>query len=175
MWKNKISILLCLLMLAYSCKGVRAPSESVPKRKAIVTDAFGGWIILNPGRPAALMGEFISHNEESVFIMTNVRLEEIAKTQIDSARLIMYNTQALEYGLWTTLGSVSTLSNGFFLTFTFPLWLLTGIPVTTGESRRQNYLDYPETDWAEMGKFARFPQGMPEGINPLSLWPRPSR
>jgi hypothetical protein len=100
-------------------------------------------------------------------------VEEIAKSQIDSARLIMYNTHALDYALWTTLGSVSTLSNGFYLAFTLPLWLLTGIPVSTGEARRQNYIDYPASGWAEMGKFARFPQGMPAGINPSSLWPRP--
>jgi hypothetical protein len=173
MLKNKISIILCLVILAGACTGVRAPGESVPKRKALETDAFGGWIIINPGSPEVLMGELISHTDESVFIMTNVRLEEIAKSQIDSARLIMYNTQALEYSLWTTLGSLSTLSNGYFLAFTFPMWLVTGIPVSTGEVRRQNYLDYPETGWSEIAKFARFPQGMPAGINPLSLWPRP--
>jgi hypothetical protein len=173
MLKNKITIILCLVILAGACTGVRAPGESVPKRKALVTDAFGGWIIINPGYPEARMGEFISHNNESVFIMTNVGLEEIEKSQIDSARLIMYNTQSLEYSVWTTLGSLSTLSNGFYLSFTLPLWLLTGIPVSTGEVRRQNYIDYPAAGWAEMGKFARFPQGMPAGINPLSLWPRP--
>lgn len=173
MWKTNISILLCLAILAGSCTGVRAPRESVPKRKAIATDAFGGWIIINPGNPEPRMGELISHTDESVFIMTYSGLEEIEKSQIDSARLIMYNTQSLEYSVWTTLGSLSTLSNGFYLGLTLPLWLLTGIPVSTGEARRQNYIDFPASGWAEIGKFARFPQGMPAGINHSSLRPRP--
>jgi hypothetical protein len=172
MLKTKIILLMCLVVLASACISVSAPRKSVPKRNAISTDAFGGWITINAGNPAALSGELIGLTEASVYIMTGDGLELIPKQQIVSARLVMFNTESFEYGLWTTAGSLATISNGYFMIFTFPLWLATGIPVSAGEANRQNYLDYPASGWDELNKFARFPQGIPPGIELSSLRPR---
>jgi hypothetical protein len=170
---QKIKILLiCLVVLASACTGVRAPGKSVPKRHGVATEAFGGWIMVSSGNPEVSGGELIGLTEESVYIMTGDGLQVIPRAEVVSARLIMYNTDAWEYSLWTTAGSLATLSNGFFLAFTFPMWLVTGIPVATGEANRHNYIDYPAAGWDELNKFARFPQGIPKGIDISSLRPR---
>lgn len=72
----------------------------------------------------------------------------------------------MEFGLWTFGGTISTISNGYYLIFTAPFWLLTGIPATVGESSRDRYdEENPDSSfWISIQKFARFPQGLPEDI-----------
>ena len=76
-----------------------------------------------------------------------------------------------EYDGWTILGTVSTLSHGWFLGFTFPMWLATGISASSGESFRDRYSeDHPdESYWIQIIKYSRFPQGLPDNINLKNL------
>ncbi len=172
MWKNNLCIIVCLLVLGAGCTAVRAPSGTVPKRKAITTDAFGSWIRLINYDRYVLQGELISATGESLLVLTQNGPREVSKEDIASARLIIYDTNTSEYVLWTMLGSVSTLSNGAFLIVTFPAWLLAGITTSSGESNRDNYLDYPGVSLDELIKYSRFPQGLPAGIDLSSLRPR---
>lgn len=172
MWKNSLCLILCLLILGAGCTAVRAPGKTVPKRKAITTDAFGGWLSLINNSQDTLQGELIAATGESLYVLTHSGPLEISKEDITSARLVVYNTNTSEYVLWAILGSLSTISNGFYFVFTFPAWLLAGIPTSIGESKRNNYLDYPANSLEEMIKYSRFPQGLPAGIELPSLRPR---
>jgi hypothetical protein len=61
------------------------------------------------------------------------------------------------------LGTLSTISNGGFLIFTAPMWLIGGSLAVGGESRAPERKSPPLT-WVELAPFARFPQGIPDGI-----------
>ena len=173
MLKNSLSIILCLLLVTAACTSVHAPRRSVPGRSKIVTDARGGWISIRDKYYRITEGELISVSDLVVYLVTPSGVIAVSKDDILSARLIIYNTNSSEYALWTTLGSISTISNGMFLVFTFPLWWVAGIPVMAGESDRANYIDYPAADWEHFTRFSRFPQGLPEGLD-ISLL-RPAR
>jgi hypothetical protein len=127
---------------------------------------------LNKQQSGYLTGELIAVTGESLYVLTHSSPREISKEDIISARLVVYNTNTSEYVLWAILGSLSTISNGFYFVFTFPAWLLAGIPTSIGESKRNNYLDYPANSLEEMIKYSRFPQGLPAGIELSSLRPR---
>lgn len=152
---------------------MQAPRRSVPKRLDISTDAFGGWIFLNNyDSEAEIQGEFITIGTDSLYIMVDGQVLAHDLDDIDKARVVLFNTNNSAYAIWTFLGFISTISNGYFLVFTGPMWLITGAAVNSGEAKRINYFDYPSYDWEELIKYARFPQGFPEGINLMDLRPR---
>lgn len=173
MLKSKILIALCFIVLC-GCSTVKAPQGSVPRRKAIVTDAFGGWINVSlKTTQSSIQGEFIAVSSDSLFIMSDYKVQILPKADIDNARVVFFNTESGIYGAWTFLNSLATISNGYFLVFTLPINLITGISTTSGEAKRINYYDYPTLSWDELNKYARFPQGIPEQVDTKEIKPRP--
>jgi hypothetical protein len=173
MLKNKILIALCFMVLC-GCSAVKAPQGSVPRRKDIVTDAFGGWISASLKTTRnSIQGEFIAISLDSVFIMSDNKVQILPKADIDNARIILFNSESGAYSGWTFLSSLATISNGHFLVFTLPINLITGISTASGEAKRINYYDYPALTWDELNKYARFPQGIPEQVDTKEIKPRP--
>ncbi len=174
MKKGKLIIFILLIVIYNCCSTIKAPLGSVPNRKAITTDAYGGWLELrlnSSDDPVA--GEFIAANEDSIYIMQSGEVQIYAISDISFARVIIFNTNRGAYVVWTVAGSLFTLSNGTLLIFTLPPVLVSGILTSVAEAKRINYLDYPSNSFKELSKYARFPQGMPEGIKTSDLNPRP--
>ena|SRR5258708_2532525 len=174
MLKNEFVIFGFVFMLLSGCsKSITAPHGSVPNRKSLSTDAFGGWINLTlKSSQKSFQGELIAINTDSIYVMTNGKVQREEISDVNSARLILYKTSSEEYALWTSLMSLGTISNGYFLVFTLPLTLIAGISTTNSESQRINYIDYPQNSWEELMKYARFPQGLPQGLDVGDLKPR---
>lgn len=170
-------MLTLVLLMLDSCASVKAPKGSVPQREGLYEDAFGGWIQLNvtdENSTVKYQGEFICVDRDSIYLLTrNNDLVHLAKEEVGTARLIFYNTETGKYAGWTTFGAISTASHGGFLTFTLPMWLIGGSSTTTGESRRENYLNYPPYTFEQLGKYSRFPQGLPAGLNLEQLKKKP--
>lgn len=171
MYRIKLLLVISILALFGSCRTVSAPKGSVPNRVGIATDAFGGWMFTKAGQ-RSFEGEFIAVGNDSLYILTSGKTQSISLPTVDTARIILYNTNTSGYALWTSLLSIGTLSNGAFATFTLPVSLVTGILITNAESKRINYFDYPNNSWEELKKYARFPQGLPKGIRTEDLKPR---
>jgi hypothetical protein len=160
---SKNNILVVLLLILCCCNSVRAPRHSVPKRIDLDREAFGGWIGVRHAKSGLVQGELIAVTNDSVFIMESAGLQSLARTDIDSARVILFNTSEGSYGLWTFVGSLATISHGLFLVFTLPATLIAGIATTVNEANRINYVDYPATPWEKLHRYARLPQGIPDG------------
>jgi hypothetical protein len=67
---------------------------------------------------------------------------------------------------------VSTISNGYLLGITAPLWIITGIVASSNESRAP-LRGVPPLVWADLAAYARFPQGLPPGIDLGEIRPKP--
>ena len=67
---------------------------------------------------------------------------------------------------------VTTISNGVFLLLTAPAWLITGL-VAAGNESHAPLRDVPPLAWAELAAYARFPQGLPPGIDLAEIRPKP--
>jgi len=162
-----ISFLLCC------CATVRAPYSKVPKRLGIRTDAFGGWISLNLiSNPHSVEGEFVAVSTDSLYVFVGEKLAAFPTSAITYARIVLYNNNSTGYAAWTAVGSITTIFNGYYAVFSLPLFLITGIATTVSESNRINYFDFPVNNWEELKKYARLPQGIPEGFNTAELRPR---
>jgi len=116
MKKGKFIIFILSIVIFNCCSTIKAPLGSVPNRKAITTDAYGGWLELRLNSSNdTVAGEFIAANEDSIYIMQNGEVQIYAISNISFARVIIFNTNRGAYVVWTVAGSLFTLSNGNFL------------------------------------------------------------
>jgi hypothetical protein len=63
--------------------------------------------------------------------------------------------------VWTVLGTLSTLSHGYYLIITGPIWLLFGIPVSAANTNSVAVEVKADEFHRSLYQFARFPQGPP--------------
>ncbi len=166
----KIFLIAFMILIMGGCAHSYAPQKWLPDTDQIQTEAYGGWLTIDyePGNDETIVirGEYITSDTLNVYILYD-SLYIIPKGKITDAILEIDDKNTSEYSGWTVLGTVSTLSHGWFLGFTFPIWLATGISASSGESFRDRYSegDPDEAYWNQILKYSRFPQGKPENVN----------
>ena len=181
--KIKYSVLYIALLFFYGCATSYAPDNWLPNTDQIQKEAYGGWLTLyisdysgteNYGTPAITSGEFISSDSNNVYLLTVDNLLTINKSEIQEAILELDDKNTGEYAIWTTLGTLSTLSHGMFLTVSAPLWIIVGSSAASGESLRDRYVEELPAAiyWDKVQKFARFPQGIPPDLDLKELKPK---
>lgn len=157
--------------LVSGCAHSPAPREWLPKADASVTDAFGGWLTaeIGSGRQATRVeGELIAVGTDTVLVLAGDQLLGLAKGAITKATLAGYDIEAGKLAQWTAAGSLSTLSHGIGLIISLPIWLIAG-GISTSSAARAPVLEYPKRSWAEIAEYARFPQGLPAGVDHSTL------
>lgn len=173
MLKSRLIVLIGLGLFLSQCESAKAPRGAVPKRKEVAMTAFGGWMTLSfwDSTRQTVQGEFIALSKDTVYIMIAGEVDALSKAEVREGRIVFFKTETSNYGIWTALTILLSLSNGYFSIITGPLTFLTGIATTVGEATRINYYEYPTHDWTVLRKFARFPQGIPAGIQMHELKP----
>jgi len=173
------SSLLILSMLTAGCATTYAPDNWLPETDKVPQSNYGGWITLivnesNDESDEKVMqygGEFIAVDTVNIYVLYD-SLYVIPKEKIINSIIELDQKSTGAYGAWVAGGSLATISNGAFLVITFPLWMVAGIPATSGESFRDRYeQENPdEYYWDDVRKFSRFPQRV-DGIDLSDLQP----
>lgn len=96
------------------------------------------------------------------------RVAYIPRSEIARARLFRYTADS--FNGWGVLGSLSTITHLILAPLTLPLWILTSAGTESAETRHV-IMDYPGDRLDDFAMWARFPQGMPPGIDPRALVP----
>ena len=155
--------LLCIAYLASNCASTQAPRNWLEKPIDLRTDTYGAWLTIETVANTRLAGELIAVSKDSIFIAGET-LSVFAKNNIKSARLVTYESNAGTMGTLVFLGTLSTLSNGRFFLFTAPLWIVGGSIASSNRSY-EPIIDYPGQKWNKFVPFARYPQGLPPGLD----------
>lgn len=139
--------------------------------------SFGGWIEIKynnvSGAIDRMEGEFISFDHDSVFVLTETgKLEAIAPADIIRAKITTFDAKTRYLGLWAFAGFITTPAQGLLLVATAPGWLLFGAIPTAVHSHTAQ-MRYPAKSFEDFRKFARFPQGLPEGYESFYIPARP--
>lgn len=158
-----------------ACKATSVPKEWLPSPQEAQNTAYGGWVDLgyteaNESRRA--VGELIATSADSVWILNQSEALVIPTAAVESGKLFAYAPRTGNIAGWTVAGTLSTLSNGVFLLFTAPMWIVGGSLAGRSEIRAAQRNNPPLT-WVELAPYARFPQGMPEGLELAALRPKP--
>ncbi len=161
----------CAVMLSFSlllgCAASHAPRGWLSNPAALPAESYGGWLKMNYAtaakKKATLAGELLAVSADSVFLLEKT-FHAIALSDIKSARLEIYNSHSGDMGGLVFLGTLSTISNGVLLIVTAPLWILGGLGSTAARSH-EPMIYFPKHDWSRLAAFARFPQGLPSGLD----------
>lgn len=154
------------------CAGNPAPRGWRPPATAAQQSSHGGWIRIEavdaPGtklRTEHLAeGELIAIDQTAFHVLTTEGLRSVPRASIHRFTIVGYGTEAGALAVWSVAGGISTLSHGWFLAFTAPMWAVVGVIATTTEKHAGVWHDE-----AFARRFARFPQGLPPGVDPKAL------
>jgi len=158
-----IGIIVVTPLLA-GCVGTGAPSGWLSTASEAQKESKGAWIKIEYFSGASkrlIQGEFFAVNTETVYVGTAAGLRAISLSDIKKARLATYDSQYQKLSVWTLRGSLSTASHGWGLLLSAPVWIIGGSLAAAAQSRKP-IESFPDSDWNELKKFARFPQGLPE-------------
>ncbi|CAN5617999.1 hypothetical protein BH09MYX1_BH09MYX1_13880 [soil metagenome] len=110
-------------------------------------------------------GELLDVSAKWVAIETEDGADlQIPVAQIARVRVTAYSNGVLTGALvaWSLMGTLSTLSHGYFLIFTAPVWVGAGVSssITSAVESDQSVIAVAGAQ-ADLWQFARFPQGIP--------------
>ncbi|MFH1526805.1 MAG: hypothetical protein ABIG69_09165 [Bacteroidota bacterium] len=174
MKKSKIFVG-ALLLFFYGCASVKAPYNWLPEPEYTVKELYGAWITIEiQNEPNTIGGEFIAFQNDSLFVFTSQGIPSISREKVVNVVIDLYQRETNKVALWSILGTLSTISHGFFLGISAPIWIISGI--SSGVSASHGGLfekDNPSNEWLEsMKKFSRFPNGLPPSIRLEELKPK---
>jgi hypothetical protein len=184
----------CLAALALAtgvgaCARNPAPRRWLAPAREAQADPYGAWIVVRgeaiaaDGRadaraksvPVLASGELLAVGEDSVFVLSaEGRVEAVARTEARTATIAWYDGQSGLTARWAAIGALSTLSHGFGLILSGPIWILTGTIAAGADSRAPLVTVKYRTEWVEARAYARFPAGLPSGL-PRVLPVKPRR
>jgi hypothetical protein len=163
----------CLALAAAGCARTPAPSGAVLRPAQAVADPYGAWVhVERHGQAGPVAGELLAVDRDTVFVLTGEgAVRGIPVDSVREATIAWYRHQAGDLALWTMVGTLSTISNGWFLILTAPTWLITGSAATAAETRAPLVRVPARTDWMTARMYARYPAGLPPDL-PRQLPPR---
>lgn len=158
---------LLVFLFALGCEVTKAPRGFLADASDLPADVYGGWIELTcstAGKTGVqVSGELIAVGRDSVYVV-NDALHAIAFADVTSGRLAAYASYAGEMGGLVFLGTLSTISNGWFLVLSAPMWIIGGT-VAVSVRMLEPVVDYPREGLSSLARFARYPQGLPPGLD----------
>ncbi|HBC77677.1 MAG TPA: hypothetical protein DEO60_07695 [Bacteroidales bacterium] len=165
------------LILFGGCRSALVPAGYKLSPREVSNSFTGSWIDISygTGDTAALKlnlsGELIALNEDTAYVLTETAFVPLTVKNIISAKLHVFNPQA---AIWPVSGLLSFIPNivGEIANSTGGGFVLLGAPVAgfgilfgLAETRSNATLKYPDkSSFDEFVKFARYPQGLPAGL-----------
>lgn len=169
------------------CATTTAPPGFLRAPASVPRTAYGGWVEVALGPAAAprrgtvwAAGELLAVTADSLYLLQPAGVTVIPAARATSARVMGWDAQAGLVGSWTLGGVLLTVSNGFWLVFSAPAWIIVGSASAASQSRAPLVEVRAPGDFLRLRLYARFPQGLPPGLDRTSLRlpppvPRPPR
>jgi hypothetical protein len=154
------------------CAGNRVPREWRLPASAAQRSSHGGWIRIEtvdaPGtksrRGPLVEGELIAIDQTAFHVLTTAGLRSVPRASARRFTVVGFGNEGGALTGWSVAGGISTLSHGWFLVFTAPMWAVVGVIATRSEKHAGVWHDE-----AFARRFARFPQGLPPNLDPKAL------
>ncbi|MBU1356892.1 MAG: hypothetical protein KJ620_10030 [Candidatus Edwardsbacteria bacterium] len=153
---------LILAALAASCAG---PISYLPEHEMIGEESYGSYIEISTYSGKIYAGELIAVGDSGLVVREEIEnlshcfLSPLADIKSFSIRY----ANGKNYGWAVPLYTLGSLSHGMFFIFTAPINLI-ATTVIAVEASQAYEMNSQVMTFAELKLFARFPQGLPEGI-----------
>lgn len=171
------ALILLATSLGTGCASNPAPDGWLPSARDVPADPYGAWIRIEFDSGTTkdeIEGELLAAEPDTVYLLSDEAVVAFPCESIRHARVAWFASGAGNLAAWTLLGSLSTLSNGYFAGLTMPLWVLTGSLATSAQSQAP-LVDYRPDQGVttDFRAYSRFPQGLPDGLDRTTLVGRP--
>ena len=157
--------LLCAL-IGTGCPGlqVRTQSEGAAVTRTVEEVPVYGFEtrVVSVGPVPTVSGELLAVDPVHLWILSEEKVVGVHRAGVEETLVTLERPGGLGAGIWTAVGTASTVSHGFLAIFTAPLWLVAGIP-TAAQMGADNTASFKGTGYETLWQFARFPQGLPPG------------
>jgi hypothetical protein len=174
---TKLFLVVPLLVLS-ACASNPAPKGALPREEYVDRTGYGGWIYVERNAGPAVQGELLAASNDSILVLTANGLHAVGRDAISLAEVGVFEARMGGLTAWMVVGTLSTISNGFFLIFTAPMWLIGG-GFSLARLSRQPIYDWRIKDqmreWnvteslSSLARFARFPGGIPDNVDRSAL------
>lgn len=156
-----------LFLLCIGCASMPdAPLEY--SRSAVDTSnsGLGAWVSVKFHDNSRFEGELLAIDDEKLYLLPLAapRWSEIECSRVREVQMVRFGGSVAPALAWTLLGTASTISHGYFLVMSAPIWLVTGA-VTSHAALNEAAPTMSVYD-DELRLWSRFPQGLPEGFEP---------
>jgi hypothetical protein len=160
-----------LLPLAVGCTAT-SPAPSMARRtiEQAQRDPHGAWINITTDR-GEVAGELLAVEPAALVVASTAGFQRVPVARIRRWTLAWYEADNDGVILVGVLGTLSTLSHGFWLVFTAPLLWMIPTPVMARAQSRQGHEeeDGPSSvAHLSLVRYARFPAGLPPGFDPIA-------
>ena len=168
------------------CAGSPGPRGYLSTAPEAVHTARGGWVKVvrrNPdvtfGTWLVAEGELLAASADTLHVLSEAGPLTVVRAPRDRVTLIGEHNRAGDRVLTSFVLSLFCASNGWYAGITLPLNWLVGIIESQTQSR-VGVLEIRDGSWDACRTRARFPQGMPPGLDPRRLtlhwyWPSAAR
>jgi len=121
-----------------------------------------------------ILGEIIEVDSSTIKLLpvNGDGLMTISKDEIEKGDVIvaLSSDDPKKIKSWSTIVSLLPIGHGYFAVFTLPITLAATIPMSYDAAKGVYRVNYPDNVyWKDLSKFARFPQGIPESIDPKTI------
>lgn len=158
-----------VVALVVAACGANDPAPQRWQRSAAKAERspYGAWIQVKTS-DRVVAGELLAVSDTELLVADRGRVASIAIADVIEAVLSAYQNPVSEVATLGTLGAITTVSHGFWLVFSLPVWAITAGSSTKVHSGK-GFLHYPRgsansPDLRTWRKWARFPQGLPSGF-----------
>lgn len=153
---------LVLVVLAASCAG---PISYLPEHEMIGEERYGAYIQINTYSGKEYAGELIAVGDSGLVVREEI--ENLShcflSPLLDIKSFSLRYANGRNYGWAVPLYTLGTLSHGVWLIFSAPINLIATSVIAIDASHAYE-MDSRVMTFEELKLFARFPQGLPEGI-----------
>jgi hypothetical protein len=159
---NTLWAALILAALAASCV---APVSYLPEQEMIGEESYGSYIEISTYSGKIYAGELIAVGDSALVVREEFgsRSHCLLSPLTDIKSFSIRYANGKNYGWAVPLYTLGSISHGLFLVFTAPINLI-ATTVIAVEASQAYEMDSRVMTFEELKLFARFPQGLPEGI-----------
>jgi len=161
---QRIKVLIVIFLFLFISCAPLYYHPLVPELEEVPSNPYGSFIEIKLRNGYTISGELIAVSNDSVFVYSPVRIEVLDIREIKSAKIIIYRRYP-NYApiiIWGLLGTLSTITHGWWLIISAPAWIFVTVTAIANESSEQNKVVYPNI--TELAKFSRYPQGLPPDL-----------
>ena len=162
---------LATLALLGACRTTMAPKGFAPPEAVTMRTAVGAWVEVEAGTreaPMRPMGELVAVHADTLFLFHHDTLRAVPIDAVQSVKVARYSAPLSGVAWWGLAGILSTATHGFVLILSAPIWSVATIGTAAAISRRA--IDITR-DVGRLQPYARFPQGIPAGLDRRRLVP----